>query len=144
MPKQRMLAKEIHRLDIAIGRCLAQAYQAQQMEDVTCTNARIIRFVNEHPERDVYQRDLEKEFGITRSTASRVLMLMEQKGLIERHGVKEDARLKKLVLTEKSKSISAAMRENGRNMDTRLLQGFSEEEQKQLYGFLDRMLANVK
>ena len=142
--EQRKLAKELHRLDIAVGRKLHQESDVKQLEDVTCTNLRIIRFLNEHSDREVYQRDLEKEFGITRSTASRVLMLMEQKGLIERHSVKKDARLKKLVLTEKSRAISASFIGSGRRMDQLLLEGFSPEETGLLFSFLDRMLENVK
>ena len=37
-------------------------------------------------------------FGLS----SRVLMLMEEKGLVQRLSVEQDARLKKLILTEKS------------------------------------------
>ena len=48
---------------------------------------------------DVYQRDIEKEFHINRATASGMLTLMEQKGMIQRSSVSHDARLKKLELT---------------------------------------------
>ena len=48
---------------------------------------------------DVYQRDIEKEFHINRATASGILTLMEQKGMIQRSSVSHDARLKKLELT---------------------------------------------
>jgi len=144
MKKSNHLAKELHRLDIGVGRVLCQSLSGCGMEEVSGTNGRIIRFLSDHEDNDVYQRDLEKEFGITRSTASRVLMLMEQKGLIERHSVKKDARLKKLVLTEKSRAISASFIGNGRRMDQLLLEGFSPEETGLLFSFLDRMLENVK
>ena len=141
--EQRKLAKELHRLDIAVGRKLHQESDVKQLEDVTCTNLRIIRFLNEHSDRDVYQRDLEKEFGITRSTASRVLTLMEQKGLIIRSGVSHDARLKKLTLTEKAQGYSDLMRENAMRMNRQLLKGFTAEEEEQLFSFLERLQKNV-
>ena len=142
--EQRKLAKELHRLDIAVGRKLHQESDVKQLEDVTCTNLRIIRFLNEHSDREVYQRDLEKEFGITRSTASRVLMLMEQKGMVERRSVEKDARLKKLMLTEKSRAISDVFNERGYQMDALLLKGFSEEEADLLFSFLNRMIENMQ
>lgn len=141
--EQRKLAKELHRLDIAVGRKLHQESDVKQLEDVTCTNLRIIRFLNEHSDREVYQRDLEKEFGITRSTASRVLMLMEQKGLVERHGVRHDARLKKLVLTEKSQQLSEMMLERSAKLDELLMKGFTDEEKAQLESFIERMTNNI-
>ncbi len=48
----------------------------------------------------MFQRDIEREFSITRSTVTNILQLMERKGYIERRSVPQDARLKQLVLTE--------------------------------------------
>ena len=53
-------------------------------------------------ERDLYQRDIEEEFRIRRSTASGILKLMEKNGFIYRKSVARDARLKQIVLTEKA------------------------------------------
>ena len=78
---QRKIGIDIHRLDNRIRRCVQRTASQHEMEAVSGTNGRIIRFLSEHADRDVYQKDLEGEFGITRSTASRVLRLMEQKGL---------------------------------------------------------------
>ena len=102
MKKHPYLGKELHRLDVSIGRSLYQCLIASGLEELSGTNGRIIRFLSEHENEDVYQRDLEKEFGITRSTASRVITLMAEKGLVTRTGVGHDARLKKLALTEKA------------------------------------------
>ena len=86
--EQRHIARELHRLDKCIGRhfCKYKCSGACQ-DEVTGTNIRIIRFLECNQERDIYQKDVEKEFGITRSTASRVLVLMEEKGLVKRMGV---------------------------------------------------------
>lgn len=100
--------------------------------------------MSEHTDRDIYQKDLESEFGITRSTASRVLRLMEQKGLVERQSVPQDARLKKLVLTERSRRLVQEMCQTGMTIDTRTLRGFSPDEVQTLYGFLDRMFRNLE
>lgn len=74
------------------------------LDNLTCSNGWIIGYVCEMKERgnDVYQRDLENNFGITRSTTSKVLGLMEKKGLVERVSVSHDARLKKIVPTDRS------------------------------------------
>ena len=54
---------------------------------------------------DIYQRDIEEEFEISRSTATGILKLLERDGFIERVSVPADARLKKIVLTPKAKEL---------------------------------------
>ena len=137
------LGKLIHRIDVNVGRILCQKILQDGMEDVSGTNGRIIRFLSDHENEDVYQRDLEREFGITRSTASRVLTLMEHKGLIIRSGVVHDARLKKLTLTEKAQGYSDVMHRNAREVNARLLKGFTAEETEQLCAYLDRLQENL-
>ena len=141
---QRKIGIDIHRLDNRMRRCVQRTASQHEMEAVSGTNGRIIRFLSEHADRDVYQKHLEGEFGITRSTASRVLRLMEHKGLLERQSVPHDARLKKLVLTERSRRVLQEMCQTGMTIDARLLRGFSPEEVQTLYGFLDRMFQNLE
>jgi len=142
--EQRHIGRELHRLDNCIGRYLCKYSSAcKHKDEVTGTNMRIIRFLKTNENRDIYQKDVEKEFGITRSTASRVLVLMEEKGLVKRLSVEHDARLKKLILTEKSMQMGEAMRQIGEKTDVKLLEGFSEEEKEQLYSFIDRMVENI-
>jgi len=142
--EQRHIGRELHRLDNCIGRYLCKYSSAcKHKDEVTGTNMRIIRFLKTNENRDIYQKDVEKEFGITRSTASRVLVLMEEKGLVKRLSVEHDARLKKLILTEKSALMGEEMRQIGEKTDAKLLEGFSEEEKKQLYAFIDRMAENM-
>ena len=141
---QRKIGIDIHRLDNRIRRYVQRSVTQYEMEAVSGTNGRIVRFLSEHADRDVYQKDLESEFGITRSTASRVLRLMEQKGLVERQSVPHDARLKKLLLTERSRKLVQQMCQTGTTVDTRLLSGFSPQEVQTLYGFLDRRFQNLE
>lgn len=60
----------------------------------------------------VFQRDIEKAFGLSRSTATGILKLMEKNGLIQRESVASDARLKSLIPTEKAAHLDAQVRED--------------------------------
>ncbi len=142
--EQRLIGKELHKLNNAIRRHLCKNTSALKAGDeITGTNLRIIRFLKSNEHRDIYQKDVEKEFGITRSTASRVLVLMEEKDLVHRAGVEHDARLKKLTLTERSARMGESMQRVGEQTDAKLLEGFTEEEKKVLFGFIDRMVDNL-
>lgn len=57
--------------------------------------------------RDVYQRDIEQWFNIRRSSVTAMLQGMEQDGFITRCAVEKDARLKRLVATEKGRACHA-------------------------------------
>ncbi|MBD5130259.1 MAG: MarR family transcriptional regulator [Ruminococcaceae bacterium] len=116
------------------------------LDTLSCSNGWIIGYVCEMNEcgRDVFQKDFENNFGITRSTASKVLGLMEKKGLIERVNVSHDARLKKIVPTERSLEIGRIIKEDNEKMEHLLIKGFSPTELEQLYVYLERMQVNLE
>jgi DNA-binding MarR family transcriptional regulator len=62
----------------------------------------ILGYLYHHGDQPVYQKDLEKEFRISRATASNTLQVMEREGLIVRKALDKDARLKRIRLTEEA------------------------------------------
>lgn len=145
MDDLRRIGPSIHRLDKLIGRYLFQHLSQMDFdEEMSSTNVRILRYLQQNQQQDIYQKDVEREFGITRSTASRVLALMEQKGFIARQDVEHDGRLKKLLLTDKSRRLGVMMQQNGEATEARLTKGFSDEEREALLGFLERLRKNIE
>jgi DNA-binding MarR family transcriptional regulator len=116
----------------------------KKVDKMTGSGGWIISYIAENYNRDVFQRDLEKEFDITRSTASKNVDLLVENGFIEREPVDYDARLKKLVLTEKAMDVFKIMRNDRADLETQMLKGFSDEEKKQLRVFLKRLSANLE
>lgn len=53
----------------------------------------------------VFQRELEQEFQIRKSSVTSVIQMMERKRLIRRVGVPSDARQKELVITEQGIAV---------------------------------------
>ena len=142
--EQRQISRELHRLDNGIRRYLCKNSAALRTGDeVTSTNMRIIRFLKVNEHRDIYQKDVEKEFGITRSTASRVLSLMEKKNLIQRSSVAHDARLKRVTLTDRSRAFASVMFKRCEELEEQLFRGFSAEEEEMVLSFLQRMHDNL-
>ena len=77
----------------------------QYRDELTGNNMFIIGYLAKHKNEDVFQKDLEAFFYERRSTMSTIILRMEQKGFLARESVSHDARLKKLVLTEKGERI---------------------------------------
>lgn len=114
-----------------------------EIDKVTGNNGCIIGYLADNAENDIYQKDIEDHFTITRSTASKVLSLMEQKELIQRQAVEQDARLKKIALTKKAWEIREIMLQDERKMEHNLLKGFTEKEIETLFSYITRMKENL-
>lgn len=91
---------QVRRVNNLIFRKSTQYSRANGVDDVTPMHGWIIGYLYHRRDTAVFQRDIEREFSITRSTVTNILQLMERKGYIERRSVPQDARLKQLVLTE--------------------------------------------
>jgi DNA-binding MarR family transcriptional regulator len=141
--KQKSIGMEIRSLTNLIKRYIENSHHFQYAQRITGVNGWIIAYLYQNENRDVFQRDLEEKFTITRSTISRVLKVMEQKGLVKRQSVDSDARLKKLVLTKKAKDIYQGIVEDLRDVETRLMEGFSQKEKETLFSYLERMKSNM-
>lgn len=112
-----VISAQIRRVNNLIQRCQNQRGRANGVEDVTSMHGWILGYLKMHGDQEIYQRDIEREFSITRSTVTNILQLMEKKGYIRREGVEHDARLKRLVLTDE-----------GREVDRRVLQTLRETD----------------
>ncbi len=77
---------------------------------------------------EVFQKDIETEFVIRRSTATGILNLMEKNGLIVRVPVERDKRLKSLVLTDKAIKVHEKVMDEISAIEDLLVRGLSAEE----------------
>lgn len=142
MAKERV-GVEFRAINNLIRRYFEFSSTKREIDSVTGNNGWIIGYLADHLEQDIYQKDIEDYFTIARSTASKVLSLMEQKGLIQRLAVAQDARLKKIVLTDKALKIKEIISQEAEKMEIALLQGFNEEEVKTLLSYLNKMKKNI-
>lgn len=107
-------------------------------------NGWAITYFFDNREKDVFQKDFESEFSIRRSTASNILKTMEQNGFITRESVDYDARLKKIVLTDKAINIHKAVLKNRDIREERLRQGLTKEEIDLFLKTCDRLITNME
>lgn len=107
-------------------------------------NGWAISYFFDHADKDIFQKDFETEFSIRRSTASNILKTMEQNGFIKRVSVESDARLKKIVLTEKAINIHKAVLNNINKREERLRKGLSRQEIETFFKIADKLMANME
>ena len=103
------IGHEIKALDHLMQRKMIMIASKSGLDKVTVMHGWIIGYLSHNINTDIYQKDIESEFAISRSTVTNILKLMEKKGYITRTSVESDARLKKISLTDKGKQIGAIL-----------------------------------
>lgn len=93
--------------------------------------------------KNVYQKDLEQDFGIRRSTVTQMMQLMEKNGLITRECVSLDARLKRLVLTDKGKEIHLLVVRDIQSLEDAAVKGISQDEINAFLTTAEKIKSNV-
>ena len=128
-----------------IRRELDIRFSGSEFAGLTGVQNAIMGFIMDHAKKqDVFQKDIEKEFNIRRSTATIMLQILEQKGYIRRSAVEYDARLKKIELTTKAEKMQQRVRHEIDLFHDEIEKGFSKEEREQLLYLLDKIKRNLE
>ena len=88
-PPEHIVGRQIKFLDHAFGRRIREEAKARDIDELTTMHGRILGYLKHNQDRDVFQKDIEETFNITRSSVTGVVKLMEQKGYIRRESVAE-------------------------------------------------------
>ena len=97
-----------------------------------------------HEKAEVFPRDIEEAMNIRRSTATVLLQRMEKAGMLTREPVTYDARLKRIVLTDRAKELYHKIGQELATLEEVLTQGLSEEELEQFSMIMDKMKSNLR
>lgn len=116
----------------------------KELENLTGMQRWVIGYLSEHEGKDVFQRDLEEEFSVRRSTATGILQLMEKNELITREPVSHDARLKKLVLTPKAIEIQKMITEGIIEHEKMLCEGISQDDLEVFFKVMKQIRKNLE
>ena len=101
MEKNRT-AYEIITLDHRIKRIVINEGKVKTKNPPSQVQMRIIHYIIQNKDTDIYQRDLEKVLNLRRSTISGILKTMEKHNIIIRTDSKIDARSKRIELSNTS------------------------------------------
>jgi DNA-binding MarR family transcriptional regulator len=114
------------------------------VDKLTGMHSWIIKYLYDNQYRDVFQRDLESEFSIRRSTVTGILQLMEKNNLITRESVGCDARLKKIVLTSKAVEFHNMIEADIKEIEAQLAKGLTKEELDQFFRTVAKIKKNLE
>lgn len=110
---------------------------------ISGTQHRILKYLLEHQEKAVYQKEMEKELNLSRATVSGVLGTMEKHNLIKRTSSLEDTRTKQIELEERAKKHFQEGKKRIQKIEKCATKSLSEEEIKEFQRILKVMKENI-
>ncbi len=113
-------------------------------EKCTGTHGWVIGYLYENRHKDVFQRDIEKQFSVRRPTMTAILQLMEKNGLILREKCETDARLKRIKLTPLALGVHEQHERDIEAFENYIREGVSAEELETFFKVLEKISNNVE
>ena len=127
------------------NRLRRRSKKAQETLGITGAKGNILNYILVESEaHNVYQKEIEEEFGLRPSTATEVLKHLEEENLIVRIPDEMDGRYKKIVFTDKAEKIRNALKSEIEDSEAVLLRGITREEQETFMRITKKMLENLE
>ncbi len=113
--------------------------------NVTIEQVKILRFLTENYENtSAYQKTIELQFGIRRSSVTNILQNMEKNDLIHRINDESDARIKRVELTVKGEELSKSMKNYIQGLEAVIVRDMTQEEKEIFKRLLLKGIQNVE
>lgn len=141
--EKRTIGQEIQRLHHSITKYLTMCVKEEGIDEITLMHGWIMKYLYENRGHDIFQKDIEKTFSIGRSTVTNIIQILEKKGYVRREFVEHDARLKKVILTEKGKKGSESIEKMIKKLDAALEENISEQEMDTFFKVSDKIRDNL-
>jgi DNA-binding MarR family transcriptional regulator len=111
---------------------------------ISSMQAKILGFIYYNSSKiDIFQKTIEEEFDIRRSSVTSVLTLMEKNELIKRISVSEDARLKKIMITGKGIEVHKLVHKEIEEIEGIIENNLSEEELNNFISTLEKLTKKI-
>lgn len=140
----KAIGPEIHMLNHMITKNLTYHVKAAGIDEITLMHGWIMRYLYENREHDIFQKDIEKTFSIGRSTVTNIIQLLEKMGYVRREFVEHDARLKKVILTEKGVKNHESIEALIIKLDGMLEENIGEDELEMFFKVTDKIKKNLE
>ena len=141
--EKREVGREILSLSNLLYRKIEYDKKKSGIYDLQYVQGGIIKYIKENPQKDIFPRDIVKSFCLTRSTVAGILQKMDQNGYIEMQSYPGDARLKKIVLTEKGDEASDLVKEQIRRMERLLVKDMTADDIDCLFQLTQKIRENL-
>lgn len=144
LEREKTIGFKVRQLSNACKRNCELQNQQYENQNISIMQRWIIGYLAHNQDRDIFQKDLEQELKIGKSTLTEILHVMEKNDLVVRMSCEKDARCKKLVLTAKAESIHEEIEQGIEVFEKKLRNKITDEEMEHFFDIVNRMLDNVQ
>lgn len=143
MPEQKKIGYVVRELNGAFKKKFITCGVLTGLDEVTLMHGWIMGYLYHNQDSAIYQKTIETDFCIKRSTVTTILQLMEKKGYIRRAAVEGDARLKQIYLTDLGKEIAVKTKTMIEHMENSVVEGIEEDKLEIFYEVAQKLITNM-
>lgn len=140
---ERRIGKEIKFIHILTSRYVTKHIKGKEQKQYSPIQIDIMEYLAE-TEGKIYQKDIEKEFQLRKSTISGILDTMQKNGIIQRAENSEDFRSKQITLTEKGKKNYKEVIKEILKMEELIAKNISKQDVEKFFKVIDQIKENLK
>ncbi len=111
-------------------------------ENLSGSQGRVLHFLLAQTG-DVFQKDIEEEYSLRPPTATELLKKMERDGLIHREAMPNDARMKRIIVSEKALQYRDVVVADITHLEDELTRGISSADMDTFFSVIEKMLDNI-
>lgn len=136
------IIKELSRL---IDRSIYQkSMRSTNGDSATAMHGWMIGYLYHRKGEEVFQKDMEADFHMAKSSVTAALQGLEKGGYIKRVPVERDGRLKKIVLTQEGERFHQNVEVAILDMEQHLTDGLDSEQITMFFATLDQIKSNLE
>jgi len=137
MKENIRLGFELKKTMSAFSKRIEHSYFMYSHPELSQRSMFILNYLFYHQNEAVYQKDIEKEFSVHKSTISDLISNMEKHGYLLRHSPESDARYRSIELTDSGKEIVEGFKKELDKIELELQKQFTNEE---LMNFMNNLI----
>lgn len=138
----RKIGKEMREVQQLLHRKY-ELKKEQQSEKLTQVQVHVLMYIHRH-EGQVFQKDIEQHLKVRRSTASQILNVLERESYVERMRLDSDARMKEIVVTDKTLALIDSMERHMKETESMLRVNISKDDMETFFKVIDQIKENLK
>ena len=101
----------------------------------------LLIILSQHP--NISQKEMARMLHISTPAITAAAKKLEREGYIRRLVSEEDNRVNRISLTEEGKTLAQTIRQSCREIERGMMEGFSENDKKEMAGHLNRIYSNL-
>jgi len=110
---------------------------------LTQQQANVINYLYNHPDRDIYQKDIAAHLALKNSSVTSLIANLEKNGFLTKVPDPDDARHKKIVLTDRAFSEHLVCLDYVNAIEDRMTTGMTPQELELFHDLLRRAIGNI-